>query len=123
MHAYVAVYILSSYFLVPEDVAELFVTFFAKLRENVTPEDISEHLFAKGLITSCEKADTDIQTLTSQVRMDKLLAAVHKGIRLDRSCRIHTLESKLVSNVLHICILQWNSFRIPHSISANIFVA
>ena len=78
-------YILSSYFLVPEDVEELFHTFFAKLRENVTPEDISAHLFAQSLITSCEKADIDLQTFSPQVRMDKLLAAVHKGIRIDPS--------------------------------------
>ena len=61
----------------------LFVTFFAKLRENVNPDDISAHLFAQNLITSCEKAEIDLQTFTTLVRMDKLLAAVHKGIRLD----------------------------------------
>ena len=63
----------------------MFVTFFAKLKENVNPDDISAHLFARGLITSSEKAEIDLLTITPLVRMDKLLVAVHKGIKLDRS--------------------------------------
>ena len=76
---------LSSYFLVPEDVAQLFVSFSAKLRENVNPDCISAHLHAHNLITSSEKAEIDLPTFTPLVRMDKLLAAVHKAIRIDPS--------------------------------------
>ena len=82
MHAYVPVHILSSYFLVPEDV---FVTFFAKLKENVNPDDISAQLYAKCLISSYEKEDIDLRTLAPHVRMDKLLAAVQKAIKIDPS--------------------------------------
>ena len=69
----------------PEDVAQLLVSFYAKLRENVNPDCISACLYAHNLITSSEKAEIDLPTFTPLVRMDKLLAAVHKAIRID-SC-------------------------------------
>ena len=69
----------------PEDVAKLFAAFSEKLRENVNPDCISAYLHAHNLITSSEEADIDLQTFTPLVRMDKLLAAVHKAIRFDPS--------------------------------------
>ena len=84
MH-YIPVHILSSYFLVPEEVALLFVSFSAKLREKVNSDCISAHLYANNLITSSEKAEMDHPTFTPLVRMDKLLAAVHMAIRIDPS--------------------------------------
>ena len=77
------IYILSSFFLVPEDVAQLFVSFSATLREIVNPDCITAHLHAHNLITSGEKAEIDLQTFTPLVRMDKLLAAVHRAIKID----------------------------------------
>ncbi|KAL5518180.1 hypothetical protein EMCRGX_G003867 [Ephydatia muelleri] len=71
--------------LVPEDVAQLFVSFSAKLRENVNPDCISAYLYAHNLITSSEKAEIDLPTFTPLVRMDKLLAAVNMAIRIDPS--------------------------------------
>ena len=51
----------------------------------MNPDCISAHLHAHNLITSSEKAEIDLQTFTPLERMDKLLAAVHKAIRIDPS--------------------------------------
>ena len=66
-----------------KDAASVFVGFFAKLKENVNPDDISAHLLARRVITNNEKADVDLQMFTPQVRMDKLLAAVQRAINID----------------------------------------
>ena len=55
----------------PEDVAQLFVSFSATLRETVNPDVISAHLHAHSLITTNEKAEIDHPTFTLLVRMEK----------------------------------------------------
>ena len=75
-------YILSSYFLVPENVAMMFNNFVAKLREAVNPDDISAQLLANDVITNNEKAEIDLPSCTTQARMDKLLAAVQRAIHI-----------------------------------------
>ena len=60
----------------------MFPTFFAKLREAVNPDDISAQLLANYVITTSEKAEIDLLSCTTQVRMDKLLAAVQRAIHI-----------------------------------------
>ena len=66
-----------------EDVEKKFVSFFAKLRENVNPDDIAAQLLAKHVISQSEKADIDLLPCTLPKRMDKLLEAVHRAINID----------------------------------------
>ena len=49
----------------------------------MNPDDISADLFARNVITKNEKAEADLQMFTTQVRMDKLLAAVQRAINID----------------------------------------
>lgn len=66
------------YFVVSKE-ASAFVRYFAKLRENVNPDDIFACLYAICPITKIEKAEIDLPMLTKQGRMDKLLGAVLSG--------------------------------------------
>ena len=68
--------------IVPENVAMMFLTFYAKLREAVNPDDISAQLLANDVITSNEKAEIDLPSCTTQARMDKLLAALQRAIHI-----------------------------------------
>ena len=89
----------------------MIISFFAKLRENVNPDDISTHLFANDMITKSEKAELDNVTLTQQGRMDKLLAAVQRAISinpqmyetfldiLDQNARYSTLVKEMRGKV------------------------
>ena len=65
------------------NVEKKFVTFFANLQKAVNPDDISAQLYAKHMITDSEKAEIDLLSLTAQVRMNKLLAAVQRAINID----------------------------------------
>ena len=48
----------------------------------VHPDDIAAGLFAKGVITDSEKAEVDHVMYTDHVRMDQLLTAVQRAIRV-----------------------------------------
>ena len=60
----------------------MFPNFFAKLKEAVNPDDISAQLLANDVITTSEKAEIDLLSCTTQVRMDKLLTAVQRAIHI-----------------------------------------
>ena len=84
IHVSILVHIIYCFLIVSKNTAATtFVSFFAKLRDNVNPDDISAHLFARNVITNSEKAEGDHLMYTQQVRMDKLLAAVQKAIEID----------------------------------------
>ena len=61
---------------------KVFVKYFPRLQQVVNPSDITESLFANGLLTDDEKESADHMMYTSGVRM-KLLGVVMKAIQID----------------------------------------
>ena len=60
----------------------VFQQYYANLKATVNPDDIAAELFAKGVITMHEKEEVNHRMYTLHVRMDKLLTAVHRAIRI-----------------------------------------
>ena len=59
----------------------------------VNPGDISACLFANGLITVFENEEVNLQTITRQERMEKLLTAVQRAIMMNEQKFESFLES------------------------------
>ena len=62
---------------------KVFVIYLPRLLQVVNPSDITESLFANGLLTDDEKESADNMMYTSGVRTNKLLGAVKKAIQID----------------------------------------
>ena len=73
----------------------VFVKFYDELRRNVHPDDIAAALLARDVITDSEKAEVDLMMYTAPQRMDKLLPAVQRAIRI-RSDKFHTFLKVLL---------------------------
>ena len=61
---------------------EVFVKFYADLRQKVDPGDIAADLRAKHLVTENEHEEMTNRMLSAKVRMDILLHAVQKAIHI-----------------------------------------
>ena len=69
----------------PMEEAAVFGEYYAELRMAVYPDDIAAGLLTKDVITNNEKAEVDVITLAIPARMDKLLAAVQRAIRVHKN--------------------------------------
>ena len=67
------------------DTNRVFGTYYAELREVVNPGVISAPLFVEGVISENEKEDVDNMMISRHHRMDRLLSAVRRTIRVDRN--------------------------------------
>ena len=71
--------------------------YYSELRKCVAPDDIAADLLTRHVITDGEKADVDVMMFPIPVRMDKLLSAVQRGIRVDKK-NFHTFLEVLTEN-------------------------
>ena len=61
-----------------------FKKYYGELRDQVYPSDIAAHLYAKGLISDNERDDACNVVHSEGHRMDRLLPAVERAIRIDK---------------------------------------
>ena len=64
---------------------EKFIEFFPDLRDNVDPRDITAALLKNKIISNNEKEDADNKMHSRGDRMDHLLSAVQRAIRMDEN--------------------------------------
>ena len=59
--------------------------YYAELRQKVNPSDIAAHLYAEGLISDYNKDDAGNKMCSEGDRMDRLLPAVERATRIDKT--------------------------------------
>lgn len=63
---------------------KVIVYYYATLKQQVNPSDVVANLYAKSIISETERADADNKMHSTFDRMDSLLPAVERAIRIDK---------------------------------------